>query len=73
MMDTCFEEKGYIVNHINSMANLVYGYTRQEVVDIGNRSAENLGKRKHIDPLTLRWFAGFVSRWRDFGYITQKV
>lgn len=59
------EEEGYIVNHIKSMANLGYGYTRQEDVDIGTRFAENLGKRKHTDPLTLRWFSGFVSRWPE--------
>lgn len=55
----------YIVNHIKSMANLGYGYTRQEDVDIGTRFAENLGKQKHTDPLTLRWFSGFVSRWPE--------
>lgn len=34
-------------------------------MDIGTRFAENLGKRKHTDPLTLRWFSGFVSRWPE--------
>lgn len=66
------EEEGYIVNHIKSMANLGYGYTRQEVVDIGSRFAENLGKRKHRDPLTLRWFAGFVSRWPELRVIKPR-
>lgn len=39
------KEEGYIVSHIKSIANFGYGYTRQEVIDIGSRFAENLGKR----------------------------
>lgn len=39
------KEEGFIVSHIKSIANFGYGYTRQEVIDIGSRFAENLGKR----------------------------
>lgn len=66
------EGECYIVNHIKSMANLGYGYTRHEV-DIGTRFGENLGKRKHTDHLTLRWFSGFVSRWPELRYSNQEV
>lgn len=50
---------------IKSLANLGYGYTRQTIVEIGTKFTENLGKREHTDPLTLRWCAGFVSKWPE--------
>ena len=45
------------------MAGFGYGYTRQEVVDLGTDYAIQLGLRDKAYPLTLKWFRGFISRW----------
>ena len=59
------EEELEIVNHVKRMANLGYGYTRQEVANMASDYAVILGKRTKTDPLTLRWFDGFISRWPE--------
>ncbi|KAK3100399.1 hypothetical protein FSP39_019286 [Pinctada imbricata] len=47
------------------MANLGYGYTRQELVNMAWNYAVILEKRTKTNPLTLRWFDGFISRWPE--------
>ena len=55
------EEEVRIVEHLKEMAQLGYGYTRSEVVDLASDFAVSLGKRESGSPLTLRWYQGFMS------------
>lgn len=49
------EEEAKLVNHLQEVAKLRYGYSRQEVVDVANEYAFELGKRSKDQPLTLNW------------------
>ena len=57
------EEEAKIVEQLKEMTQLDYGYTRSEVVDIANDYARILGKRNKDNPLTLRWYQTFMTRW----------
>ena len=59
------EEEVQIVDHVKAMANIGYGYARQEVVNLATDYAVLLGKREKSNPLTLRWFDGFIGRWPE--------
>lgn len=50
------EEKARLAEHLKVMASYVYGYTRQEVVDIATDYRVQLKIRTQINPLTLKWF-----------------
>jgi len=58
-------EEAKIVKHIRIVANLGYGYTRQEVCDVATYYAVQLGKRDPNKPLTLNWFRRFIKRWPE--------
>ncbi|KAH3833276.1 hypothetical protein DPMN_106581 [Dreissena polymorpha] len=45
------------------MVDYGYGYTRQECCDIATDFAIELGIRQKHQPLTLKWFRGFIKRW----------
>ena len=47
------EEEAKLVGHLKEVANLGYGYTQQEVVDIASDYAYALGVRPKDKPLTL--------------------
>ena len=59
------EEEAKLVNHLQEVAKLGYGYSRQEVVDVASDYAFELGKRSKDQPLTLNWFVKFVGRWPE--------
>ncbi|XP_062606965.1 uncharacterized protein LOC134268744, partial [Saccostrea cucullata] len=59
------EEELRLVDRIKEMAQFGYGYTRREVVDLANDFIRSLGKRDRDNPLTLRWYHGFMTRWEE--------
>ena len=59
------EEEARLMNHLKEMARLGYGYTRREVVDIATDFAQVLQKRDRKNPLTIRWYQCFISRWEN--------
>lgn len=59
------EEEARIVDHIKEMASFGYGYTRQEVTDLGTDFAHCLNKKPPNESLTLRWFEGLMRRWPE--------
>ncbi|KAJ8314032.1 hypothetical protein KUTeg_008593 [Tegillarca granosa] len=65
------EEKAKLVQHISSVADLGYGYTRQEVTDLASDYALQLGKRQN--PFTLNWFEGFRNRWETIRVLKPRV
>ena len=67
------EEEVRIVEHLKEMAQLGYGYTRSEVVDLASDFAVSLGKRESGSPLTLRWYQGFMSRWDELRLVKPRA
>lgn len=59
------KEEARLGNHLKEMASLGYGYTRREVVDIATDFAQVLQKRDRKNPLTMRWYQCFMSRWEN--------
>ena len=59
------EEEMRLVDHIKSMSQVGYGYTRAEVINLGSSYAVQLGKRDSEHPLTEQWFYNMLSRWPD--------
>ncbi|KAJ8312950.1 hypothetical protein KUTeg_010323 [Tegillarca granosa] len=55
------EEEAKLVQKLSSVADLGYGYTRQEVTDLASDYALQLEKRRN--PFNLNWFEGFRNRW----------
>ncbi|XP_053391991.1 uncharacterized protein LOC128554706 [Mercenaria mercenaria] len=58
-------EEAKLVNHIKTMANYGYGYTRQECVNLAFDLAVQLGKRRKDESLSLKWIRGFLNRWPE--------
>ena len=58
-------EEVQMVNHVRTMADFGYGYTRQECVDLATDFAVQLGKRESDKPLSMKWMKGFLSRWPE--------
>ena len=60
------EEESLLVEHIKTMANLGYGYTRSEVVELASKFAVDIGKREEgSDLLTMPWYYNFMKRWPE--------
>jgi len=59
------EEEHHFAEHLKFMALCGYGYSRAEVVDMASEYAVCLGKRDAQQPLSLKWFRGFMSRWPE--------
>ena len=52
-------------DHLKELAEVGYGYTRAEVVNLATDYAIHLQKRTTDRPLTLSWFYNFLSRWPE--------
>jgi hypothetical protein len=53
-------EEARLVSHLKEMANIGYGYSRQEVVDVASNFAVYLNKRTRDNPMSLKWFYSFL-------------
>jgi len=58
-------EKEGIVEHLEIMAQLGYGYTNVQVQHLAGDLALHLGKRKNSNPFSNTWLYGFLRRWSD--------
>jgi hypothetical protein len=58
-------EEAKLVNHFKRMADLGYGYTQQECIDVASEFAVQLGKRTKDKPLSMKWMKGFLKRWPE--------
>ncbi|KAJ8306058.1 hypothetical protein KUTeg_016603 [Tegillarca granosa] len=57
------DEELNFFNHINIMAEIGYGYTRRETLNLASDYAVHLGYRDQDHPLSFRWLKNFLSRW----------
>ena len=55
-------EEAVFVEHIKSMSQLGYGYSRSEVINQVSSYAVFLGKRDEEHPLSDRWYKSFMDR-----------
>ena len=66
------EHEAKLVEHIQSMASVGYGYTRAEVIQLGTEYAQQLGLRGEQQPLTKHWFYNVLARWPELKVINPK-
>ncbi|XP_041372513.1 uncharacterized protein LOC121385794 [Gigantopelta aegis] len=60
------EEEQTLVQHIEFMSSVGYGYTRTEVTGIATDFAVYIGKKeKEGKNLSLQWFYSFMKRWPE--------
>jgi len=59
------EQESNIVEHVKTMSEISYGYTRAEVVDLASDYAVNLGLRDKGNDLTMKWYYNFIKRWPE--------
>ncbi|XP_052798487.1 uncharacterized protein LOC128230336 [Mya arenaria] len=59
------EQEALLTKHIQTMAEVGYGYSRQETIDLASDYAVSLGLRSKQNPLTDRWLYMFLSRWPE--------
>lgn len=67
------EEEALFVNHLKTMAELGYGYSRSEVVDQATNFAVYLQKRDKNHPLSDRWYRGFMARWPEMKLVKPRA
>ena len=60
------DEEALLVEHVKTMANLGYGYTRSEVVSLASKFAVDIGKREEgSGELSMPWYYNFIKRWPE--------
>ncbi|XP_056006761.1 uncharacterized protein LOC130050562 [Ostrea edulis] len=59
------EQEALLSQHINAMAELGYGYSRVETINLAPDYAIHLGLRQREKPFSLKWVYNFLQRWPD--------
>ena len=59
------EEEALLVEHIKSMAEIGYGYTRAEVVQLASDYAHDTGKKGEESHISQGWYYHFLKRWPE--------
>ncbi|XP_052771637.1 uncharacterized protein LOC128211197 isoform X2 [Mya arenaria] len=59
------EQEAFLSEHIQSMAEIGYGYNRMETIHLASDYAISLGLRRRERPLTDRWLYKFLRRWPE--------
>ena len=59
------EEEETLVNHVETMAQLGYGYSNIQLQHLSGELAFDMGRRKENKPLSNNWLYGFLRRWND--------
>jgi ABC-type uncharacterized transport system ATPase subunit len=57
------EQEAMLARHVKTMAEVGYGYSRQETIYLASDFAVSLRDRNH--PLTDRWLYQFIRRWPE--------
>ncbi|XP_060608143.1 tigger transposable element-derived protein 1-like [Ruditapes philippinarum] len=65
--ETCFrdDEELTLVEHVETMAELGYGYSNTQLQHAAGELAFDLGKKSTNKPLSNNWLYGFLKRWRN--------
>ena len=69
----CFEEEARLSSHFKEMAKYGYVYSSRDLLDIATDFAIQVGKRSKNQPLTEKWFRGYVKRWPDVRVIRERA
>ena len=59
------EEESFLVEHLKPMAEIGYGLTRTEVVNLATDYAISLHLREKGKELTMKWYNNFIKRWPE--------
>ena len=59
------EEEALMVDHIKRMAEIGYGYTRAEVLQLANDYAHDTGKKAQDCKISNGWYYHFLNRWPE--------
>ncbi|XP_053382815.1 uncharacterized protein LOC128549658 [Mercenaria mercenaria] len=60
------EQESLLAQHLNTMAEVGYGYTRQETMNLATDYAIELGLRTKDDrPVSDKWLYNFLGRWPE--------
>jgi hypothetical protein len=57
------EQEALLSQHINTMAELGYGYSRMETINLASDYAIHLGLRPKEKLFSLKWLYNFLQRW----------
>lgn len=59
------EQESLLASHLNTMAEIGYGYSRTETINLASDYAVHLGLRDREHPLSLRWLYKFLNRFPE--------
>ena len=59
------EEELTLVEHVEVLAELGYGYTNMQLKSLAGDLAQHLGRRPSSKPLSNNWLTEFLKRWHD--------
>ena len=59
------EQEALLCKHLNTMAEIDYGYSRQETINMTSDFAHHLGLCDKYHRLSIQWLYNFVSRWPE--------
>ena len=59
------DEELTLVEHVEVLAELGYGYTNMQLKLLAGDLAQHLGRRPSSKPLSNNWLTGFLKRWQD--------
>lgn len=59
------EQEAYLSQHLITMAEIGYGYSRKETINLASDYAIHLGIKENGHKFSLKWLYNFLSRWPD--------
>ena len=59
------EQETLLCNHLSTMAEIGYGYSRQETLNVASDYAHHLGLCGKSHRLSLQWLYNFLKRWPE--------
>ncbi|KAH3781145.1 hypothetical protein DPMN_158970 [Dreissena polymorpha] len=59
------DQEECLASHLQTMAEVGYGYSRQETINFASGYAVNVGIKQKAQTLGIDWFYGFMSRWPE--------
>ncbi|KAJ8313688.1 hypothetical protein KUTeg_008249 [Tegillarca granosa] len=66
------EQEALLANHVDTMAELGYGYSRLEALNLASDYSVYLGIRTQDKPLSLQWLYSFLQRWPSLKIIKPR-
>ncbi|KAJ8313769.1 hypothetical protein KUTeg_008330, partial [Tegillarca granosa] len=66
------EQEALLANHVDTMAELGYGYSRLEALNLASYYSVYLGIRTQDKPLSLEWLYSFLQRWPSLKIIKPR-